>query len=210
MIARLLKFLSCLFVASCGREAVGQESSPPPLLQVSVMDPALEKLIANRDEVGIYETFWDGDCKNFIGVDWSEEDDEVVRSCADSLNLSDLTSKFEGDDLIITYGKREQRVKLGNGGEGPHFTICGINEIIAPGYELRYVVCSNHSDTIGLIALSAADWRSLEERFPETVAENFVDLRSLPNLVTEMTKAHLPKKAQALLDRIAKREDEQK
>ena len=47
---------------------------------------------------------------------------------------------------------------------------------------------------IGLAALSTADWRSIEERFPDAVSDNFLDPQSLPNIITELMDDDLPPK----------------
>ncbi|MGV3663956.1 MAG: hypothetical protein ACO1TE_27540 [Prosthecobacter sp.] len=169
------------------------------------MDPALEKLVADRDEAGIERAFFEGGCKNLIAVDWRDEDDEIVSSCATCLNLPDLASRFEGRDLVITYAGRERRVSLKQDVGDRHLTICGINDAIAPGHELRFLVCSHGSDTIGLAALSTADWRSLEDRFPEAVSENFLDPRTLPNIINDLIDDHLPPEARARFDRMLAR-----
>jgi hypothetical protein len=169
------------------------------------MDPYLEKLVSERDEVGIERAFFDGRCKNFVAVDWGDEDDSIVSSCAASLGLSNLSSRFEGSDLVITYSGRQQRVALTQDVGDRHLTICGINDAIASEYELRFLVCSHGSDTIGLAALSASDWRSLEDRFPEAVAENFLDPRTLPNIINNLIDDHLPPKARSRFDRMVAR-----
>lgn len=55
------------------------------------------------------------------------------------------------------------------------------------------------------VALRMDDWRALENEYPTVVAENFIDPRTLPNLMTELTDETLPENARARLERMVER-----
>ena len=86
-----------------------------------------------------------------------------------------------------------------------HITLCTLNDLLSPKHEIRFIILSHGSDTVGFAALSVADWRELEKANADAVAENFVDPRKLPNLVTELTDEKLPPKARARFERMLER-----
>src|SRR5262249_50878037 len=85
-----------------------------------------------------------------------------------------------------------------------HITICTLNDMLVPKYEIRYLVFSHGSDTAGLAALAVADWQGLEKANAAAVAENFVDPRKLPNVFTELTDDKRPAPARACFERMRK------
>jgi hypothetical protein len=52
---------------------------------------------------------------------------------------------------------------------------------------------------------STADWQALEKINAAVVAENFIDPRRLPNVVTELTEEKLPPAARARFQRMLER-----
>jgi hypothetical protein len=77
--------------------------------------------------------------------------------------------------------------------------------VLSPKYDVRFLVFSHRSDTLGLAAMSTADWRELEDANAAVVAENFIDPRKLPNLMTELTDEKLPAHARARFERLLHR-----
>ena len=163
------------------------------------MSPELKSMLLKGDERGI-EDAYNGDlCPDLFCVDWREADDEIVQDCAVCLNLEEsLLAELVDDKLFIIFeGKRTLAPLLNDVGD-QHITICKLNDVLEGRYQIRYIVASGGSDTIGLVALSRDDWKFLDAACPQIVSENFIEPRSLPNLFTEFAaEVHLPAPARA-------------
>jgi hypothetical protein len=169
------------------------------------MTPLLRQLASDRNEAGIEQAFFEDACRDFVAVDWRAEDTEIVRLCAVALELPTLRAERRGQDLTITCDGNEVVVRLQHAVGDRHLTICSLNDLISSHHQLRYMVCSVGSDTAGFAALSNADWQLLEAINPTFVAENFIDPRQLPNVITELTALKLPLAAQARWQRMLDR-----
>jgi hypothetical protein len=184
---------------------------PATLLNVVVsrfgdrMNPELRQMVIDRDEVGLERAFFDNECPHFFAVDWREDDADIVAYCAEVLQLDSLTAEWRGEDLFITFDDREVRVPLLMDVADRHITICTLNDVLSPNYEVRFLLFSHGCDTGGFAALSLADWRELEKANAAVVAENFLDPRKLPNLMTELTDEKLPANARARFERMLNR-----
>ena len=86
-----------------------------------------------------------------------------------------------------------------------HITICTLNDVLSPKYEVRFLVFSHGSDTLGFAALDMATWQQVEKADPTVVAENFIDPRKLPNIVNDLVDAKLPPLARARFERLLNR-----
>ncbi len=162
-------------------------------------------MVIAHDEVGLERAFFDNDCPHFFAVDWGEDDADIVAYCAEALELDSLTAEWRGDDLFITFDGRDVKVPLLMDVADRHITICTLNDVLSPNYEVRFLVFSHGGDTGGFAALRVADWRELEKANAAVVAENFIDPRKLPNLMTELTDEKLPANAGARLARMLNR-----
>ena|SRR5436305_4033889 len=169
------------------------------------MSPELRRMLVEGDEVGFEKSFVNGDFPNSFSVDWRECDDDIVRYCAECLSITSLEPDWKDDALFIRRGEKKTPVPLREDGGDRHITLCALNDALAPDYEARYLVVSGGSDTLGLVALRTNDWRKLEEACPQAVAENFIDPRLLPNLITEFTEKSLPIPARARYRRMVNR-----
>lgn len=169
------------------------------------MRSELRQLVLGRDEIGLERAYFDSECPHFFAVDWREDDADIVAYCAEALELDSLTAEWRDDDLFIIYDGREVRVPLLMDLADRHITICTLNDVLGPKYEIRFLVFSHGSDTLGFAALSMAEWNELEEADWGVVAENFIDPRKLPNLVTELTDEKLPADARARFQRMLNR-----
>jgi hypothetical protein len=169
------------------------------------MSPDLRQMVIDRDEVGLERAFFDNECPHFFAVDWREDDADIVAYCAEALELESLTAEWRGDDLFITFDGQEARVPLVMDVADRHITICTLNDVLSPNYEVRFLVFSHGSDTGGFAALSVADWNELEKANAAVVGENFIDPRKLPNLMTELTDEKLPANARARFERMLNR-----
>jgi hypothetical protein len=169
------------------------------------MTPEFRQLVIDRDEAGLERLYFESECPHFFAVDWREDDADIVEYCADCLGLTSLTAEWRDEDLVVSFEGRELKVPLIMDVADRHITICTLNDLLSPNYQIRFLVFSHGSDTLGLAALSAADWQSLEKTSPAVVAENFIDPRNLPNLMTELTEEKLPPNAQARFQRMLER-----
>jgi hypothetical protein len=173
------------------------------------MSPEFRQMVTERDEVGLECAYFDGECRHFFAVDWREDDADIVRYCAGRLGLESLSAEWRDDGLVVDFEGREVPVPLKIDFADRHITICSLNDILTPNYEIRFLVFSHGSDTLGFAALSLADWRELEKANPTAVSENFIDPRKLPNLFTELTDEKLPANARARFERMLARDKAQ-
>jgi hypothetical protein len=162
-------------------------------------------MVINNDETGLERAYFDNECPHFFAVDWREDDADIVAYCAESLQLESLTGEWRDNDLYILLDGRKVKVSLQTDVADRHTTICTLNDVLSPRYEVRFLVFSHGSDTLGFAALSVADWRELEKANPTMVAENFIDPRKLRNLVAELTEEKLPEHARARFQRMVAR-----
>lgn len=169
------------------------------------MSPELLQMVMDRDEVGLERAYFDNEFPHFFAVDWREDDADIVAYCAEALQLDSLTAEWRDERLFICFDGREVQVPLRMDVADRHITVCTLNEVLAPQYEVRFLVFSHGSDTAGFAALSAADWRLLEQANADVVAENFIDPRKLPNLMSELTDEKLPAMARARYERMLER-----
>jgi len=169
------------------------------------MNPELRQMVIDRDEVGLERAHFDNTCPQFFAVDWREDDADIVAYCADALELDSLTSEWRDEDLFINFDGSEVQVPLQIDVADRHTTICTLNDVLSPKYEIRFLVFTHASDALGSAALTIADWQVLERISPAVVAENFIDPRRLPNLVTELTDEMLPVDARARFERMLNR-----
>jgi hypothetical protein len=169
------------------------------------MSPELRQMVIDRDEGGLERAYFDSECPHFFAVDWREDDADIVAYCAGVLGLESLTAEWRDEDLYIIFDDREIRAPLQIDVADRHITICTLNDMLSPEYEIRFLVFSHGSDTLGFAALSVTDWRDLEKANASVVAENFIDPSKLPNLMTELTDEKLPANARARFERMLER-----
>lgn len=171
------------------------------------MTPELRQIVLDRDEVALETAYFENECPHFFSVDWRGADDEIVEDCAACLGLDSLKAEWRDEDLFISFEGREVQVPLQSDVADRHITLCSLNDVLSLKYEIRFLVFSHGSDTLGFAALGIADWRELEAASPAVVAENFIDPRQLPNLMTELTDEKLPADARARFERMLKRNE---
>src|SRR5262245_8197376 len=102
------------------------------------MSPELRSMVTARNEVALERAFFENECPDLIVVDWREDDAAIVEYCADSLQLPSLTGEWRGDDLIVEFEGREVRVPLQFDEGDRHVTICTLNDLLSPNYEIRF------------------------------------------------------------------------
>ena len=164
-----------------------------------------KELIKSGDEQYIDNAFFENQCPDFFYVDWGEYDDEIIALCERVITTGELSAEWREDDLIIRYRGTESRVPLTKTEGDRHVTACSLNDLLAPDFEIRFIVASHGSDTMGFCVLPSKEWSELENSYPEVVQANFIDPRKLPNIVTELVDASLPPLARAKFERMISR-----
>jgi hypothetical protein len=135
-------------------------------------DESLWKLVQN-DEA----SFW---------VDWKECDDDIVRYCESVLRTGHLRAEWtDAGEMFISFRSTRVRVPLLKDAADRHITIHTLNQLLAPDYEIRYVCVSDGADSAAFVPLRSAEWKQLEEEFPQQVAYRFLPIQESPNLFTE-------------------------
>ena len=165
----------------------------------------LRQWLADRDEGAIDDAYFDDGCPHFFAVDWREDDAEIVACCAECVGLNSLCAEWRDDTLVIICDDCETNVPLADDEGDRDTTVRTLNDVLQPDFEIRLLVCSHGSDTAGFAVLPHADWQLLDAEFPQAVSENFIALRLLPNMFTEMTDQHLPEVALARFQRMLDR-----
>lgn len=118
-----------------------------------------------------------------IRVDWGEEDDNIIRTIAAVLELDDLMACFDNDscDLLITYHGTEHSIRYPKEGVAQRdTTIIALNALLQPDHELCLCNASRGTNTLALMALSAADWSLLEREHSAGCAEHFQAIGDAP------------------------------
>jgi hypothetical protein len=139
-------------------------------------DESIQALLNDRDSV-----FW---------VDWREEDDAIIEYCESIIKTGVLSAELvdtdneAGFDLYIDYKGTRVKVPLVIGPEDRHITICSLNDLLKPDYEIRFCVDSACGDTLAFLPLAASDWRALESRYGTAINERFIRITAKPNLFT--------------------------
>src|SRR5262245_41896730 len=107
------------------------------------MNPELRQLVIDSDEVGLERAFFDNECTHFFAVDWREDDADIVAYCAQALGLDSLTAEWRDEDLFIVFDGRAVRVPLQIDVADRHITLCALNDVLSPKYEVRFLVFSH-------------------------------------------------------------------
>lgn len=166
------------------------------------MDEKLLQAIRDRDDLAIESLCHDEECQNLFWVDWREEEESIVEDCASRLQLDLLTTKWIDDKLVIVRDKTETVVPLEQEPGDRHIALCTLNEVLAPDFEIRMLVCSHGGDTLAFCVLPSTDWEQLDKEHPEATAENFLRFSPKLNLFTEFTDHDLPPLARARMSRM--------
>lgn len=169
------------------------------------MDTNLQHAIRDRDERAIENLFFNNACPSFFAVDWRDDDQAIVQYCANCLDLDSLNAEWNDDTLAIVRDGHKTTVPHKSDDGDRHVTLCTLNYVLLPDFEIRMLVCSHGSDTAGFCVLSTSDWDELDRQYAETTDENFLRLSSLPNIFTELTDDKLPQSAQARMQRMIER-----
>ncbi len=119
-------------------------------------------------------------------VDWREDDEDIVWSCAHHLQNFALSAEWDGDALWICCGEKRVRVPLTGTPADRHITLLALNEALSPHDEIRFCRDSNGSDTLAFAVFSRAFWQELEAKYGAEVAKRFSEIAEKPNLFTDV------------------------
>jgi hypothetical protein len=132
-----------------------------------------------------------GDESTVFWIDWSQEDERIVDACEGVLQTGRLagelveTDREGGYEVYIRYGEKRMKVPLTYTPGDRHVTLCTLNEVLSPDYEVRYCIDSHGSDSAAFLPLPTGLWTELEGRYGDAVFRRFSQMSARPNLFTD-------------------------
>ena len=111
-----------------------------------------------------------------VWVDWREDDSDLIEYFNDlmkepvEVQMLD-NGKPYGDDIRLKKGEKEFLIPYQEVMDRDT-TIKYFNDCIKPEYEIRWLVESLGSDTLGFVLLPSHDWQALAEEFGHAKVEN--------------------------------------
>ena len=142
--------------------------------------PTEEAIRALLDDDGT--VFW---------IDWRQEEETIAESCESVLRTGHLSGELvevdseEGYEVYLQFRDRRERAPLSYSGSDRHITLCTLNRVLAPEYEVRFCIDSNGSDTLAFLPLACDQWSALEQRYGEALGRRFYKFGDRPNLFTD-------------------------
>ena len=122
-------------------------------------------------------------------IDWRQEDETIADSCESVLQTGHLSGELvdtgEGYEVYLQYRDRRVKVPLSYTGDDRHITLCALNRVLAPEFEVRFCIDSDGSDTLAFLPLACEEWADLERRYGEAVGRRFYRFSDRPNLFTD-------------------------
>lgn len=162
------------------------------------MQSLVEQLIAEPSEQTVMRLLDDESEQEVFWVDWREDDGELAGYCETIIKTGSLSSKWEQDQLILSYKGKTTKVPLTYSGADRHITLIAINEILTPDFQIRFVWDSDGSDTLAFAILPSSRWAALEAQYgQETVAKAFLALTPELNTFDDPLRGHRPGQAAA-------------
>jgi len=131
------------------------------------------------------------DSETVFWVDWREEDESIANYCEGILQTGSLKAELidvdtdEGFELHLYYNSRDIKVPLTFSPQDRHITLCSLNEVLQPDFEVRFVTASNGSDTLAFVPLPVSTWQELEEGYGDRIQKHFYRISPKPNLFTD-------------------------
>ena len=111
-----------------------------------------------------------------VWVDWREDDSDLIGYFNDlmkepiEVQMIDNANPYS-DDIILKKGYKVCQIPYQEVMDRDT-TIKYFNDCIKPEYEIRWLVESLGSDTLGFVLLPSYEWQSLAEEFGHTKVEN--------------------------------------
>jgi hypothetical protein len=124
-------------------------------------------------------------------IDWRQEDETIAESCELVLRTGRLSGELvevdsdAGYEVYLQYGDRRIQVPLSYSAGDRHITLCALNRLLAPEYEVRFCIDSKESDTLAFLPLASVQWAEFEQRYGEAVGRRFYQYADRPNLFTD-------------------------
>lgn len=124
-------------------------------------------------------------------IDWRQEDETIAESCESVLQTDQLSGELvevdsdEGFEVYLQFRDRREKVPLSHSADDRHITLCTLNRVLSPEYEVRFCIDSNGSDTLAFLPLECKQWSALESQFGEAVSSRFYKIAERPNLFTD-------------------------
>lgn len=143
----------------------------------SPTDESIRALLADRETV-----FW---------VHWRQADETIAEDCESVLKTGHLwgelieTDSDEGFDVYLQYRERRVKVPLTYSPQDRHITLCTLNLLLAPEFEVRFCIDSNGSSSAAFVALACDQWDNLETLYDTNVGRRFYTFSERPNLFTD-------------------------
>ena len=126
-------------------------------------------------------------------IDFKEEDEWIIAGCENILQTGHLAAELIADDsdngyeIDIRYQDKRAKVPLSYSHDDRHITICALNKILSPDYEIRFCIDCN-GETLAFLPLAADDWKYLENRHGHALKKHFYKIAEKPNLYTDPVK----------------------
>jgi hypothetical protein len=142
----------------------------------SPTDESIRALLADRGTV-----FW---------IDWRQADETIAEDCESVLKTGHLwgelieTDSDEGFDVYLQHRERRVKVPLSYSPQDRHITLCALNRLLAPEYEIRLCIDSNGSSSLAFVALACDQWANLEALYDTNVGRRFYRFSEYHNLFT--------------------------
>jgi hypothetical protein len=131
------------------------------------------------------------DDRTVFWIDWRHQDETIADDCDAVLQTGQLSGELvevdsdAGYEVYLQYRDRRVKVPLNYSGDDRHITLCALNRVLAPDYEVRFCIDSNGGDTLAFLPLRCEQWAELERRYGEAVGRRFYRLAERPNLFTD-------------------------
>jgi hypothetical protein len=130
--------------------------------------PTQQSIRALLDDSGT--VFW---------VDWRQADETIAASCESVLRTGHLSGELietdadEGYEVYLQYRDQRIKVPLTYSDQDRHITLCALNRLLAPEYEVRFCIDSNGSSSAAFVPLACDQWANLEVLYDTSVGRRF-------------------------------------
>ena len=131
------------------------------------------------------------DDTTFFYVDWREQDELIAESCESVLQTGSLRGELvevdsgDGFEVHLQFQDRKMKVPLTYCEDDRHITLCTLNRLLAPEFEIRLCIDSIGADTLTFLPLPTKEWRELEKQYGPAVSQHFYQFADRPNLFTD-------------------------
>ncbi|HPF38399.1 MAG TPA: hypothetical protein P5081_04550 [Phycisphaerae bacterium] len=142
------------------------------------MNPKVADALMQSDSEDAWDVFQDESA--FLWVDWKEWGEGIVLSCETILKSGKLSCEHDDDEEAnprchIDFGSRRSSFSVTKDiFDNQCATLDGLNQVLAPDYEIRFCTDSEGSDTFVLLLLKSSDWTALENRYGEELGKRFL------------------------------------